>query len=102
MKDLRQGIIQNGSDSLLSDLSEQLALAQEALETAQSRRNSQEPEIQTRLAQWEDLNRKMDERAEGVLLGLSIKAASEKQVLEQLQSEATRIREGAQRAGKAP
>ncbi|HEY5914697.1 MAG TPA: hypothetical protein VJA21_29250 [Verrucomicrobiae bacterium] len=98
MEELRQGIIRTGSDSLLARLSEQLAVAQRALEAAQSQRNPQEAEVRRRRAQLEDLNRKMDERAEGVLVGFRIKAESEKNVLDQLQAEAQRIGEGAEQS----
>ncbi len=96
MEELRHGIIETGSDSLLARFSEELAVAEQALEAAQSQRNPQQAEVQRCRAEVEDLNRKMDERAEGVLLGLRIKTESEKNVLEQLQAEAQRIREGAE------
>ncbi len=96
MENLREAILRSRSDSLLADLSEQLAAAEEALKAAQSQRKLEPAELQTRQAQLEDLYRKLDERTEGVLIGLTVKAASEKNVLEQLQSEAQRIRENVQ------
>ncbi len=92
-EDLRQGIVQNGLDDLLSSLSEQLALARQGIEAAQVR-DPQDAEVQKRRAQVEDLDKKMDERAEGVLLGFTVKAESYKHVLDQLQTEADRLREG--------
>ena len=76
-------------DSLLSGLLEQLTLADQKLVAAEKQLGPKNTEYATISAQVDDINKKIRERVNGIVLGLDIKAGALQQRLIDLSNEVT-------------
>ncbi|HEV2392420.1 MAG TPA: polysaccharide biosynthesis tyrosine autokinase [Verrucomicrobiae bacterium] len=87
---LAQAIPTTGvQDSLLSGLLEQLTLADQKLVAAEKQLGPKNTEYATISAQVDDINKKIRERVDGIVLGLDIKAGALQQRLIDLSNEVT-------------
>src|SRR5579859_297982 len=82
--DLRQTVPTAAPDPQLSNLMEQLSIAETKLVTLKKDFGDQNPEVQRTSAMVEDLNHQIDDKLKGILIGLGSKASALKAAIERI------------------
>jgi hypothetical protein len=86
--DRAQAIVSAGfKDSLLNTLLEQLSIAEHRQRRLAAERGNDDGDVQHAWKQVADLNVKIDERCQGLLMGLAVRVSSMKEAAERLQAE---------------
>jgi capsular exopolysaccharide synthesis family protein len=83
--DLKQTVLTAAPDPLLSNLMEQLSLAQTKLVTSKKDLGEKNPEFQRTSAMVDDLNAQINDRLKGILLATAGKVASVKAAVEKIE-----------------